>query len=176
MEFREHVHTTGTALKNWFLAATYDALAVGALWLVGLTMIGVPWALLWAVLGGLLQFVPHIGPVLALVGPSLAVLFTSDDWMRFIYVLILYAVIAVIDGLFLQPYLMKRTSKVPIWASIIAPIVLGIVIPFWGVLLAPPLLAVFYAYKAKRSQSRSPEVIPPPQGSGPGPTFRRPTL
>jgi predicted PurR-regulated permease PerM len=26
--------------------------------------------------------------------------------------------------------------------------VLGILIPFWGVLLAPPLLAVVYAYKA----------------------------
>jgi hypothetical protein len=29
---------------------------------------------------------------------------------------------------------------VPIWASIFVPIILGIVIPFWGVLLAPPLL------------------------------------
>ena len=32
-------------------------------------------------------------------------------------------------------------------ASIFAPIILGILIPFWGVLLAPPLLAVVYAYK-----------------------------
>jgi len=36
------------------------------------------------------------------------------------------------------------------WASILAPIVLGFVIPFWGVLLAPPLLAVVYAYKARK--------------------------
>jgi predicted PurR-regulated permease PerM len=27
------------------------------------------------------------------------------------------------------------------------PIVLGIVIPFWGVLLAPPLLAIVYAFR-----------------------------
>lgn len=60
----------------------------------------------------------------------------------------LYAGIVVVDGLLLQPYIMKRTAKVPIWASICAPIVLGILIPFWGVLLAPPLLAVVYAYKA----------------------------
>ena len=61
--------------------------------------------------------------------------------------LILYAVIAVVDGFLLQPYLMKRTARVPIWASILTPIVLGIVIPFWGVLLAPPLLAVVFAYR-----------------------------
>jgi predicted PurR-regulated permease PerM len=59
----------------------------------------------------------------------------------------LYAGIVVVDGLALQPYIMKRTAKVPIWASILTPIVLAFVIPFWGVSLAPPLLAVVYAYK-----------------------------
>ena len=40
----------------------------------------------------------------------------------------------------------KRMAKVPIWASIVTPIVLAFVIPYWGVFLAPPLLAVIYAY------------------------------
>jgi predicted PurR-regulated permease PerM len=69
--------------------------------------------------------------------------------MRFIYLLMVFAVIVVVDGLVLQPYLMKRTARVPIWASILAPIVLGFLFPFWGVLLAPPLLAVVYAFRAK---------------------------
>ncbi len=43
---------------------------------------------------------------------------------------ILYAVIVVLDGFLLQAYLMKRTARVPIWASIVTPIVLGILIPF----------------------------------------------
>jgi predicted PurR-regulated permease PerM len=47
---------------------------------------------------------------------------------------------------------MRRTAKVPIWASILAPIVLALVIPFWGVFLAPPLLAVVYAYKRRLDQ------------------------
>jgi len=57
--------------------------------------------------------------------------------------------------LLLQPYIMRRTAKVPIWASILAPIVLGFVIPFWGVLLAPPLLAVLFAYRSFLTDSRS---------------------
>jgi predicted PurR-regulated permease PerM len=64
-------------------------------------------------------------------------------------VLILYACIAIVDALLLQPYIMKRTAKVPLWASILAPIVLGILWPFWGVLVAAPLLAVLYAYKTQ---------------------------
>jgi predicted PurR-regulated permease PerM len=33
--------------------------------------------------------------------------------------------------------------------------VLGIVIPFWGILLAPPLLAVVYAFRRPRPRSLS---------------------
>jgi predicted PurR-regulated permease PerM len=47
---------------------------------------------------------------------------------------------------------MKRTVKVPVWASVITPIVFGIVWPFWGVLVAPPLLAVVYAYRGRRRE------------------------
>ncbi len=146
MNFRDHLRTTATGLKGWLIVQSTDALIVGLMWLSGLEIIGVPLAPLWALLGGALQFVPHLGPVLALVAPAI-VGGLSGGRMRLLYVLILYAIIAVTDGLVLQPYLMKRTVKVPIWASILTPIVLGFVIPFWGVLLAPPVLAVVYTYR-----------------------------
>ena len=149
MNLGEHVRVTGGALKNWLIAQVQDSIAVGILWLIGLHVLKVPWAPLWAGLAALLQFVPHLGPALGAVGPVLAATLHWTDWKHPLFVLILYAGIAVVDGLLLQPYIMKRTAKVPMWASIFAPIVLGILIPFWGVLLAPPLLAVVYAYKAR---------------------------
>jgi predicted PurR-regulated permease PerM len=149
MNLDEHLQTSGNALKNWFIAQMQDSFAVGLLWLVGLYLIGVPLAPLWAILGALFQFVPQVGAVLGVIGPALTAMFTWGDWEHPLYVLMLYAVIAIVDGFVLQPYLMKRTAKVPMWASILAPIALGIMIPFWGVLLAPPLLAVIYAYKAR---------------------------
>ncbi len=149
VNIREHFRLTGSALKNWLIAQAQDSIAVAILWLIGLYIIRVPWAPVWAVLAALLQVIPHLGPVLSVVGPVLAATLRWTDWEHPLYVLMLYAVIAVVDGFFLQPYLMRRTAKVPIWASILTPIVLGILIPFWGVLLAPPLLAVVYAYKAR---------------------------
>ena len=161
MAWRDDVRTTGTALKHWFIAMCYDALCVAGIWFVGLLIIGFPviLAFLWAVLGGLLQFIPNFGPVIAVIGPAFtaAVMSGFSDFMRLLYVLILFAVVMVVDGLFLQPFLMKRTAKVPFWASLITPIVLGIIIPFWGVLIAPPLLAVVYAFR-RRSL---PAVTPP---------------
>lgn len=150
MPWQDHLRTTGTALKYWFIAMCYDAACVAAIWLVGLLIIRVPFALLWAILAGLLQFIPNFGPVIAVIGPALCGAFSSDH-MKFFYVLMLFAVVMVVDGLLLQPLLMKRTAKVPFWASLIAPIILGILIPFWGVLLAPPLLAVIYAFKRRDS-------------------------
>src|SRR5262245_39707928 len=149
MSWLDHARTTGTALKNWFVAQCCDAAAVAILWLAGLLIIGIPWAPLWALLAGVLQFVPNFGGAIAVIIPAILGALSSDH-MRFFYVLILFAAIMVIDGFFLQPYLMKRTAKVPFWVALIAPIVLGIIIPFWGVLLAPPLLAVVYAFRRKR--------------------------
>jgi predicted PurR-regulated permease PerM len=150
MSLNDHLRLTGSALGHWAIAQVQDSVAVGILWLLGLWIIGVPWGPLWALLAAVLQVVPHFGPVLGLIGPVLAAGLRWTDWEHPLYVLILYAVIVVTDGFLLQPYIMRRVAKVPMWASIIVPIVLGLAIPFWGFLLAPPLLAVFYAYKARR--------------------------
>jgi predicted PurR-regulated permease PerM len=160
MDFGEHLHITGSALKNWFIAQVQDSIAVGILWLIGLYILRVPWAPLWALLAMILQVVPHLGPVLSLIGPVLAATFHWFDWEHPLYVLILYAVVVVIDGLLLQPYIMRRTAKIPIWASILTPLVLAFFLPLWGVLLSAPLLAILYAYKARSDPGK-------PSGAGP---------
>jgi len=157
MRAGEHLRVTGGALKQWFVAQSYDALAVAALWLAGLMILRVPWAVLWAVLGGVLQFVPNIGPALTLIGPAVVLGvqgLLGGDWMRLVYLLIVYAVIVAIDGFLLQPAIMKRTAKVPVWASIVTPIVFGLLMGFWGVLLSAPLLAVVYAYRRRAEDKR----------------------
>ena len=153
--------TAGTALVNWWRAVSIEALCVAVLWLIGLWLLHVPLFPVWALLGGLMTFIPNFGGVIALIGPVLCILFTGKDLERLAFILGLYAVIVVIDQLLLQPALMKRTARVPIWASIFAPIVLGIIIPFWGVLLAPPLLAVVYAFRKPKPPAPQPEALPP---------------
>ena len=150
MKIGDHLRLAGGALGRWAVAQAQDSLAVGLLWLLGLWVLHVPLAPLWAVLAAVLQVIPHFGPILSVIGPVLAVALRWADWEHPLYVLMLYAVIAVLDGLLLQPYIMRRTAKVPVWASILTPIALGFLIPFWGVLLAPPLLAILYAYLARR--------------------------
>jgi predicted PurR-regulated permease PerM len=151
----QHLRTAGTALVNWWRAVSIEALCVAILWLIGLEILRVPLAPAWALVAGLMAFVPNIGGVIALIGPVLCILFQGRDLERLAFLLGIYAVIVVIDQLVLQPWLMKKTTRVPIWASILVPIVLGIVIPFWGVLLAAPLLAIVYAFRKPKTRRAS---------------------
>ncbi len=144
--------TAGQALVNWWRAATLDALIVGVLWFIGLELIRVPLAPLWAFLGALLQFIPVYGSMIALIGPVISAFFMgSDDWWKLGLVLGLYGLIVILEGLVIGPYILHRKTKVPWWAALLGPIVLGIIIPFWGVLLAPPLLAVVFALRDSRN-------------------------
>ncbi len=171
MDLRDHFHTTLEALQHWLKAQIYDSLAVAVLWLVGLLILRVPLAPLWAFLAFFLHFIPHFGPVLALLGPAVSG-GISGGFDRLLYVLILYAVVVVVEGLVFQPLIMKRTARVPFWATLLAPIVLGLLFSFWGVLLAPPLLAILYSYRERHKKKRPDiEIIPPSSQPG-GP--RRP--
>jgi predicted PurR-regulated permease PerM len=145
----QHLRTAGTALVNWWRAASIEALCVAVLWLIGLEILRVPLAPAWALVAGLMAFVPNIGGVIALIGPVFSILVTGKDLERLAFLLGIYAIIVVIDQLVLQPWLMKRMARVPLWASILVPLVLAFnpITPFWGVLLAPPLLAIVYAFR-----------------------------
>jgi AI-2E family transporter len=150
----QHMRTVGSALVNWWRAVSIQALCLAVLWLIGLEILRVPLAPAWALVAGLMAFVPNIGGVIALIGPVLSILFQGRDFDRLAFLLGIYAIIVVIDQLVLQPWLMKRMARVPLWASILVPLVLAFnpITPFWGVLLAPPLLAIFYAFRKPKAR------------------------
>jgi predicted PurR-regulated permease PerM len=153
---RASARIAGGALLNWWRAVSIEALCVALLWWIGLMLLHVPLAPVWALIGGLMTFIPNFGGVITVIFPVLMVLFSGHDLYRLGFVLGLYALIVVIDQLLLQPMLLKRVTRVPIWASILVPILLGIIIPFWGVLLAPPLLAIVYAFRKPKTIPQAP--------------------
>ena len=173
MPAADHFRITASALQHWAIAQLQDSIAVGLLWLVGLWIIHVPWAPLWAVLASVLQIIPHFGPILGLLGPVLSAALRWQDWQHPFYVLILYAVIVVVDGFLLQPYIMRRVARVPMWASILVPIVLGLTLagcgkeqpPAANAPVNPPSKTANDAAAAETPSGISTTACPPPRRS-----------
>ena len=177
IHFQQNFQLSYEAVRNWLRAQLYDSLIVGALWLYVLHQLAVPWAPLWALIFALMQVIPHLGPPLALLCPALVMLFSGAPRNHYFYLLGAFAAIGAFDALLLQPFLMRRMNRVPVWASILVPVVLGWLIPFWGLVLAGPLLAVLWAFRGPRKppqtvsggqkfSSQDDGVILPPDSPG----------
>ena len=153
MQVGEHLRLTGTALKRWLIARSYNALIIGTIWLLGLLIIGVPFAPFWAFLGGAFQFIPNLGPVLALIGPAFAA-FVSGGFYQFIYVLMLYAAIAVVDGLIVGLVILTVTPLLSAYTLDIQRIYPGHLV--WGRSVIRLALAAFFFYLRPRGAQWQP--------------------
>lgn len=106
---------------------------------VGLTLIGLPNAVLWGVLALFLRFVPYIGPAIAMVLPLFLAIAVAPGWSLVLWTAALFIVLELVSNNILEPWLYgSRTGLSPV-AIIVAAI-------FWtwlwgplGLLLSTPL-------------------------------------
>ncbi|MFH0830767.1 MAG: AI-2E family transporter [Parcubacteria group bacterium] len=123
----------GVWLRTYILLGIF----VGTLVYIGLALIGVPYALVLALLAGLLEFVPFVGPIVSIV-PALFFAVT-DSPVKAILVLVLYVVVNQVEQHLIVPRLLRRTiglnPVVIVLVLLIGAKLAGVI----GLLLAVPL-------------------------------------
>jgi predicted PurR-regulated permease PerM len=108
---------------------------------IGLSLVGLQFALPIGILTGLLVFIPYVGFGLGLVLGVLAALLQWSGWPGFIAVLAVYGVGQLLEGYILVPWLVgDRIGLHPV-AVIFALLAFGQLFGFAGVLLALPASA-----------------------------------
>jgi predicted PurR-regulated permease PerM len=116
--------------------------ALSLIYTVGLMIIGVELALLLGVIAGVVSFVPYLGLIVGVVLSGLAALLQFGDWMPVVYVVIVFSVAQMIEGMVLTPrFVGERIGLHPV-AVIFAVLAGGQLFGFTGVLLALPVAAV----------------------------------
>ena len=110
------------------------------LW-IGLSLIGIPNAILWAILTLLLRFLPYVGLWISAFFPLLLSVAISSDWKAPLFTLALYASLEVVTNNFVEPIVLGGSTGISPLAVIIAAL-------FWtwlwgpiGLLVATPLAA-----------------------------------
>ena len=126
-------------LGAWLRGQLLLILIVGALVFIGLTLLKVNFALTLAILAGVLEIIPYIGPILA--GLTAVLLAFLQSPLLSLLVLILFIVIHQLEGYVIVPQVMKRVVGLNPLVVMIAIIVGGKLGGVLGVVVAVPLVA-----------------------------------
>jgi predicted PurR-regulated permease PerM len=132
----------GVRLLGWLKGVGIAMIGVGVLSYVTYLIIGVPNAFLLALLAGIFEFIPLVGPWIG-GGAATLVAFT-DDPTKGLYTLIASLVIQQIESNVITPWAMSQQAEVHPLVTLFGLILFGSLFGFLGVLLALPLVLLFW--------------------------------
>ena len=129
------------ALGNWLGGIIISSLFVFTFSFVGLVALGVDLAFAHALLAGVLNFIPNLGPTLSMVFPLVVTLLSDEPW-KAIAVIGLYIIIQQVESYWVTPTIMAhQVSLLPAF-TLVAQIFFATTFGFLGLLLALPLTVV----------------------------------
>jgi predicted PurR-regulated permease PerM len=128
------------SLKGWLKGMLLSMVLITVLIAIGLTIMGVPVALALALITGILELVPNIGSLIAMIPGVLLALTISTNVA--IIVAIMYIVSQTIVANIVTPLIQKKMINLPPALTLISQLIMGSVSGALGIILAVPLLAI----------------------------------
>ncbi len=130
------------AIQSYMYGLLIEGLIVAALNTLALVILGVPYAILLGVLGALLNVLPFIGGVIAVLLPVIVATITKDGFNTQIGIIISYIIIQFTDNHFLIPYIVSAKVRINALISIVAVLLGGAVWGLSGMFLSIPFIGV----------------------------------
>lgn len=138
--FNRLLAATGVRLRGWIFGTGIAMLFLGLGTTIGLWALGIPLALSFGVIAGLLEIIPYFGSIAGTFLPALVALTLSP--LKLLFVLILFLVLNQIDAHIVQPLVMGQQVNLHPVVVILTFLVMGKLLGFIGILLAVPAAAV----------------------------------
>ena len=145
-DLREPVHTVlkgvdqtlRTVLKGQVIVATI----LGILYVIGLSLIGLPAALAIGVVAGICRLIPYLDVIVGGALSAIVLLSDFQGWTMVLMVIMVFAVVQGIDGALITPTILG--DRIGLHPLIVVATVLafGDWFGFWGVIMAVPVAAV----------------------------------
>jgi len=127
---------TRKKIGQWLKGQMLLSLVIGLLTFIGLYFLDVKYALLLALLAGVFELIPFVGPVFS--GGIAVLIGLSTSFNLALYVLILFVIIQQLENNLLVPIVMKYTTNLNPAAILISILIGGTVFGFTGLVLAVP--------------------------------------
>lgn len=130
------------AIQHYLVGLLIEMGIVATLTSIGLTIIGVQYAILLGVITGILNLIPYIGIIIAAFLTIIATLTNSTDLSLILGVIIVNAIVQLLDNNILIPWVVSSKVKINAIASIVGIITAGAIAGIAGMFLAIPLIAI----------------------------------
>ncbi len=127
-------------IGRWLQGQILLGVLVGVLVFLGLTILGVKYALMLAILAAILELLPMFGPIIAAL-PAIAIAFLESPSLA-LMVVGLYVIIQQFENHLIYPVVVRKIVGVPSILVIVSMVVGWTLGGFWGILLAIPIAAV----------------------------------
>ena len=136
--------TCGNALSSWMVGVVLSSICVAILASIGLYLLGIKLVIANALIAGLLNFIPNVGPTISTIFP-LSVALLDTPW-KSLAVLGLYIVIQNIESYVITPSIMHKQVKLLPGLTITAQFIFTILFGPIGLLLAIPMAVVIQVF------------------------------
>lgn len=133
---------TKSAIQSFMIGLLIETTIVCTLNSIALLVIGVPNAIVIGVIGGLLNVLPYIGGIIAILLPVLMSLITTGSLSPIIAIVGSYAVIQFVDNNFLVPRIVSSKVQINALMSIVIVLLGNLLWGIPGMFLSIPFLAV----------------------------------
>lgn len=138
---QEVITTIESKLGGFIMGQFLLCMVIGGLSLIAYLLIGLPNALILAIIAGILEAVPVVGPVLGAV-PALAIAVTMST-EKVVLVLLATIIIQLLENNLLVPRVMNRAVGVHPFLTLLSLAVFYSIFGIGGALLAVPIAAIF---------------------------------
>jgi predicted PurR-regulated permease PerM len=129
-----------TSWIGWIQGVVVDMLVSGILLYIGLTVIGLDFAIFFAVLTALLSVIPYFGAIISGLPPVLFAL--TDSPGKAVLVIVVYTLVQQFEGNVTIPLVMARTVKLHPAVIAVGVVVVGQLFGFVGLIVAVPVLSL----------------------------------
>ncbi len=115
---------------------------VAILNVIGLLIIGAPFAILLGIISAILNLIPYIGGLVAVVLTALITFTNTGSLEKMLYSLVIFLIVQLIDNNFLVPKVIASRVKLNALISIVGVLVGGALCGIGGMFLSIPLIAI----------------------------------
>jgi len=124
---------------SWFRGQMFLGLTIFIIDFIGLSILGVPYALILAIISGLLELIPTIGPIISGTIAALVAL-TVSPWLALL-VIGMYLLVQLLENILIVPKVMQKAVGISPVVILLALLVGAKLMGIVGAILSIPLAA-----------------------------------